>query len=146
MPTNTSVIAPLALVVPATTSVVFEEARDDHAEIVAPEPGLKNNARIDPTKAARSEVTKYQIITLRPILPNFPVGREAEPLIKDKNITGTTIIFNIDTNTLPKGDTIVKYNEIFTPLTHRRIPTTRPITNATKIRTIKFFFILSPKQ
>ena len=65
-----------------------------------PEPGLKTEASSVPMIAANKDVTKYQIITFKPIFPKSPVGSDAEPLIKEKKITGTTIIFNIDTGAI----------------------------------------------
>ena len=65
----------------------------------SPEPGLNPIASTEPKTAAKSEVKKYQTITFIPIFPNSFVGTEAAPSIKDKNITGITIIFNIATKT-----------------------------------------------
>ena len=49
-------------------------------------------------------VAKYQPITLPPTLPNFCKGNDAAPPTSEKNTIGTTIIFNMLMNTVPKGE------------------------------------------
>ena len=70
----------------------------------ASEPGLTASARTAPTIAAKREHRRYQLIVLRPTRPNLFMGRLAAPVMREKKMTGMTIIFNMLTKTRPKGE------------------------------------------
>ena len=65
--------------------------------------GFIPSARIQPKNAANKDVAKYHNNTKIPILPNFLIGKLAEPLTREKKMIGITIIFNMEINTVPKG-------------------------------------------
>ena len=66
--------------------------------------GFNPNASAQPKIAAKTDVQKYHSSTPVPNFPNFFSGRFAAPITSEKKMMGNTIIFSMDTSTVPKGE------------------------------------------
>ena len=68
--------------------------------------GLTSIAIEIPKTAAKTEVTKYQRITVVPTFPDFFSGSAAAPAISEKKMIGTTTILSIAIMIVPNGSRI----------------------------------------